>query len=144
MVGRFSGFDNLVGLTECKETMYEGIYKLEPAQILKITIAGIEKEDYWNPAPKELKLKTDEEYKEKFIEVFGDAVRCLLRADKTAMFLSGGLDSSSIACIAAPELKKRGKKLYAFTSVPEQDYVSNVNSYYVTNESTAAKKQVSS
>lgn len=136
----FLALDNLVGLTECKETMYEGIYKLEPAQILKITISGIEEENYWNPAPKELKLKTDEEYKEKFIELLGDSVRCLLRADKTAMFLSGGLDSSSIACFAAPELKKRGKKLYAFTSVPEQDYVSDASSYYVTNESTAAKK----
>lgn len=136
----FLALDNLVGLTESRETMYHGVYKLEPAQMLKITMTGIEKENYWNPAPKELKLKTDEEYKEKFIEVLGEAVRCLLRADKTAMFLSGGLDSSAIACFAAPELKKRGKKLYAFTSVPEQDYISEADSYYVTNESAAAKK----
>ena len=136
----FLALDNLVGLTECAETMYEGIYKLEPAQVLKITTAGIEKKIYWNPTPKELKLNSDEEYKQKFIEIFGDSVRCLLRAEKTAMFLSGGLDSSAIACFAAPELKKRGKQLYAFTSVPSKDYSSESDGYYITNESMAAKK----
>lgn len=136
----FLALDNLVGITECTETMYQGIYKVEPAHVLKITKQGIKKKCYWEPKPKELKLKSDAEYREKFIEIFKEAVCCLLRADKTAMMLSGGLDSSSIACFAAPELKKRGEILHAFTSVPDKEYVSDMDAYNVTDESEKARK----
>lgn len=139
-IADFLALDNLVGITECTETMYQGIYKVEPAHLIKITKNGIEKQCYWNPKPKVLKLKSDEEYKQKLIEIFGEAVRCLLRADKTGMMLSGGLDSSSIACFAAPELKKRGEILHAFTSVPDKEYRSNMSEYNVTDESEKAKK----
>ena len=136
----FIGLDNLVGITECEETIYQDIYKVEPAHVLKISSKGIEKKRYWNPNPKELKLASEEEYRKRFIEIFGEVVRGLLRADKTALLLSGGLDSSSIACFAAPELKKRGEKLYTFTSVPEEDYVSDRSAYNVTDESSKVKK----
>lgn len=136
----FLALDNLVGITECTETMYQGIYKVEPAHFIKISKNGIEKKCYWDPKPKEIKLKSDAEYKQKMIDIFGEAVRCLLRADKTAMMLSGGLDSSSIACFAAPELKKRGETLHAFTSVPDKTYQSNMSAFNVTDESEKAKK----
>lgn len=136
----FLALDNLVGITECTETMYQGIYKVEPAHLIKIKKDGIEKKCYWNPKPKKLKLKSDEEYKQKIIEIFSEAVRCLLRADKTGMLLSGGLDSSSIACFAAPELKKRGETLHAFTSVPDKKYQSDMGEFNLTDESEKAKK----
>ena len=136
----FLALDNLVGITECTETMYQGIYKVEPAQLMKIKQNNIEKKCYWNPNPKQTKLKSDAEYKQKIIEIFGEAVRCLLRADKTGIMLSGGLDSSSIACFAAPELKKRGEILHAFTSVPDKTYQSDKGVFNVTNESEKAKK----
>lgn len=136
----FLALDNLVGITECTETMYQGVYKVEPAQLIKITRNSIEKKCYWDPKPKQIKLKSDAEYKQKIIEIFGEAVRCLLRADKTGVMLSGGLDSSSIACFAAPELKKRGETLHAFTSVPDKTYQSNMSAFNVTDESEKAKK----
>lgn len=139
-VADFLALDSLVGITECTETMYQGIYKVEPAHLLTVKKSGIEKQCYWNPKPKVLKLESDEEYKKKLIEIFGEAVRCLLRADKTGMMLSGGLDSSSIACFAAPELKKRGEILHAFTSVPNKAYHSTMSAYNVTDESDSAKK----
>lgn len=136
----FLALNNLAVMTEYEETMYLNIKKVEPARALKVTLQGIEKIKYWKPCPKELKLKSDEEYKAKFIEVFEKSVKSLLRTEKTAMLLSGGLDSSSVACFAAPELKKRGKKLYTFTSVPEKGYKSNMNAYNVTDESEKVKK----
>lgn len=136
----FLALDNLVGITECTETMYQGIYKVEPAHMIKIRKSGIEKQCYWNPKPEILKLESDAEYRQKIIEVFGEAVRCLLRAEKTGMMLSGGLDSSSIACFAAPELKKRGETLHAFTSVPDTAYQSDMGAFNVTDESEKAKK----
>ncbi|MBQ4529221.1 MAG: hypothetical protein IJA36_01225 [Lachnospiraceae bacterium] len=136
----FLGIDNLMVMTECEETIYQGINKIRPAYVFKITASGIEKKQYWNVSKKELKLKSDEEYKNRFIEVFGEAVRCLIRGDKTAMTLSGGLDSSAVACFAAPELKKRGEKLYTFTAIPEEGYVSELKSYQVPDESEKVKK----
>lgn len=136
----FIGLDNLVSITECEETIYQDIYKVEPAHVLKINSLGIEKKRYWNPAPQELKLKSDSEYKEEFIKIFKEVVTGLLRAEKTGLLLSGGLDSSTVACFAAPELKKQGKKLYTFTSVPEEGDVSEKNAYNVTNESSKVKK----
>lgn len=136
----FLGLDNLVGITECEETVYQDIYKVEPAHVLKVTSLGIEKKRYWNPVPEELKLKSDEEYKAEFIKIFKEVVNGLLRAEKTGLLLSGGLDSSTVAGFAAPELKKQGKKLYTFTSVPEEGYVSEESSYNVTDESGKVKK----
>ncbi len=136
----FLALDNLVGITECTETMYQGIFKVEPAHLIRIGKNGIEKECYWNPKPKQLKLKSDAEYKQKIIDIFGEAVRCLLRADKTGVMLSGGLDSSSITCFAAQELKKKGEILHAFTSVPDKKYQSDMSEFYVTDESEKAKK----
>ena len=136
----FLAMDNLAVMTEYEETMYKDIKKIEPARVLKFTEKGMEKTRYWNPCPKELKLKSDAEYKEKFIEVFRESVCCLLRSEKTAIMLSGGLDSSAVASFAALELKKQNKKLYSFTSVPEKDYVSDMSSYNVTDESEKVKK----
>lgn len=136
----FMALDNLAVMTEYEETMYQGIYKVEPARWIKITPDGIEKIRYWNPQPKELKLKNDEAYRKAFIQVFWEAVRCVIRSEETAMLLSGGLDSSSVACFAARELRKKGKKLYTFTSVPEKGYLSDMNSYNVTDESEKVKK----
>lgn len=136
----FLALDNLAVMTEYEETMYQGIRKVEPAKLIKITKQGIEKIHYWNPKPKELKLSSDAEYQKQFIEIFGEAVRCLIRSEETAMLLSGGLDSSSVACFAARELKKKGKTLYTFTSVPERGFVSDMSDYNVTDESEKVKK----
>lgn len=136
----FMALDNLAVMTEYEETMYQGIYKVEPARCIRITPEGLKKVRYWNPDPKELKLKSDEEYKKRFIELFEETVRCVIRSEETGMLLSGGLDSSSVACFAARELKRKGKKLYTFTSVPEKGYVSDMNSYNVTDESEKVKK----
>jgi asparagine synthase (glutamine-hydrolysing) len=57
---------------------------------------------YWNLDPRrELRLGSDAEYVEAFREVFSEAVRCRTRsAFPIGSSLSGGLDSSSVACLA--------------------------------------------
>lgn len=88
-----------------EETFYSTINKLPPASLL-----------YYNPASKELSVEkywdidiaainkkiTDAEAMEKFNFLFTESVRKRLRSDVSiGTSLSGGLDSSSVAAIAA-------------------------------------------
>jgi asparagine synthase (glutamine-hydrolysing) len=57
---------------------------------------------YWDLSPNDrIRHKSDAEYEEHFRDVFALAVRRRLRSDKTILAeLSGGVDSSSIVCMA--------------------------------------------
>ena len=101
-------------------TCYEDILRLPPAHAMTVTPKGIEVKRYWylEHTP-DLHLRTDEEYLEAFLEIFTEAVRCRLRCSApVGATLSGGLDSSSVAALAALELAKHGQRLAAFSSVP--------------------------
>ncbi|MFX4263345.1 asparagine synthase-related protein [Pelotomaculum propionicicum] len=105
-------------------TLYEGIYLLPAGYTLTVGPAGTRKQQYWQVERQpELKLHSDAEYEEAFREVLGDAVRCRLRSTRgVGVMMSGGLDSTSVACLAARELEKSGRRLLAFSSVPMSSY----------------------
>ena len=65
---------------------------------------------YWKPdSPRTVRYATDDGYAAHFREVFGEAVRCRLRANRPlAAEVSGGLDSSSVAC-EAERLRRAGR-----------------------------------
>lgn len=66
-----------------------------------------------------LELGSDEEYVEAFREVFDGAVRSQLRCSGTVgMMTSGGLDSASVAAVAARELGAQGRTLPTFHAAP--------------------------
>lgn len=54
--------------------------------------------------------------------------------------LSQGLDSSTVACIAAPMVETKGKKLYTFTSVPLEEAELPTTGYHVYNERPGVEK----
>ena len=55
--------------------------------------------------------------------------------------LSGGLDSGTIACIAAKILKKKNKRLRGYSSIPMEEYKDiKVSNYYITDESEYIKE----
>jgi asparagine synthase (glutamine-hydrolysing) len=90
-------------ITSMSETLYESLMRLPPAHTLVASRQGIRIDRYWEP-PTEVAVrhKNRAEYAEHFLEVFREAVRCRLRSDTPiAIALSGGLDSSSIAAVAA-------------------------------------------
>jgi asparagine synthase (glutamine-hydrolysing) len=105
-------------------TIYEGVFQLPAACAILVTGSGSKVWRYWEPQKtKEIHFDTDAEYEAAFREIYFEAVRCRLRSiKKVGVMLSGGLDSGSVACVAAAELKKRGEKLYSFTQVPMADY----------------------
>ncbi len=128
--------------SKCEDTKYCNIFRTAPAQYIHIWLDNMTKEIYWQPLKhiKKIKCKNDEEYKKKFIDLFTDSVNCVLRSvDKTGILLSGGLDSTSVACFAAPILQKENKNLYSYTMIPEVGYKPDPNSKRIEDESTTVK-----
>ena len=83
-------------------TFFQEISRLKPAHALRVDRTGERLANYWALDPgKHTKLSSDEEYAEEFRRLFTEAVRCRTRsAYPLGAMLSGGLDSSSIACLA--------------------------------------------
>lgn len=106
-------------------TLYRNVYLLPAGHRMTIRPSGVEiKQRYWQVEKQpELKLNSDYEFEEAFREVFGEAVRCRLRSTRPiAVMLSGGLDSASVACMAARMLAQNGRRLQAFSAVPMAGY----------------------
>ena len=101
-------------------SLYEGISSLEPGHMLTADRQGCRVRRFWAPdLGKELRLRSDEEYEEAFTELFDRVVADQLRSlGPVGMLLSSGLDSTSVAASAAPQLAKRGERLAAFTGAP--------------------------
>ncbi len=124
--------DYLISMDEDrKNTFYQDIFRLPAAHTLNIDFKNNDLKQYWSLDPKrELNLGSDEEYAETFHEIFEEAVNCRLRsAYSVGSELSGGLDSSSVACTAQTLLSNEKQQLKTFSIVfhdlPECD-----ESYY--------------
>lgn len=82
-------------------TFYGGVFRLPPIHCLTVGRGGLRIWEYWQPdLSRELRLRQDSDYLDGFREVFTAAVQCRMRsAYPVGTMLSGGLDSSSIACV---------------------------------------------
>lgn len=120
---RFFSIEDLRAVSEPRETPYAGILRLEPGEKIVFSGEGMCRRSYWDPYAerKILRGKTEEEYRELVTETFRQCVEDVIReGTETGILLSGGLDSNAVAAYAAPFLAEKGKKLYSFTSVPEE------------------------
>lgn len=91
-------------------TFYQEILRLPPAHSMTVSTQGTLIKSYWSLDPtRELRLGSDEEYADEFRKIFTEAVRCRLRsAFPVGSLLSGGLDSSSVTCVARKLLAQNG------------------------------------
>ncbi|MFT7553683.1 MAG: asparagine synthase (glutamine-hydrolyzing), partial [Rhodothermales bacterium] len=92
-------------------TFYKGIRTLPPGHTARVSRDGLHLERYWFPNKvAAVRYARREDYYEAFQEIFGSAMRDrLLGDDSFGVHLSGGLDSSSVAVLAARELSKADK-----------------------------------
>ena len=83
-------------------TPYVGIHSVPPSSYIRVTERTREIRKYWDFDPgKRIRYRTDAEYEEHFRAVFQAAVRRRLRSTFPVLAeLSGGMDSSSIVCMA--------------------------------------------
>ncbi len=102
-----------------QSTFYKGVLRLPPAHVLVVEPGKSRLRRYWSLDPgREIKLRSDREYAEALRDMFTRAVRRRLRrAYPVGAALSGGLDSSSIACTAQAILAERGQPLHTFSAV---------------------------
>ena len=87
------------------ETFFEGIVKLPPGHLLELNRGGLQMRKWWSPAVNLELGESDEhrsrEVQDRFLELLTDAVRIRLRSDVAlGTCLSGGIDSSTIVCLA--------------------------------------------
>lgn len=85
-----------------ERTFYRDVRRLPASHFLEVDASGHRLARYWKADPeREVRYSTDEQYVEAFLEHFTESVRCRLRsAFPIGSALSGGLDSSSIICVA--------------------------------------------
>jgi asparagine synthase (glutamine-hydrolysing) len=83
-------------------TPYVGIHSVPPSSSVLVRPGKHTVRKYWDFDPgKRIRYRTDAEYEEHFRAVFAEAVRRRLRSDTPILAeLSGGMDSSSIVCMA--------------------------------------------
>ncbi|MFA6142141.1 MAG: asparagine synthase (glutamine-hydrolyzing) [Candidatus Omnitrophota bacterium] len=105
------------------ETFFRSVRQLKAAHYIKLSIPDKKfiQVKYWDLDPNKRALpRSESQACDKFRELFEDSVRLRLRSDvPLGISLSGGLDSSSIACIAADILK--GSPIETFSSCFEDD-----------------------
>lgn len=104
--------------TELTRTVYRDIRRVAPAHVLKLSGASVEVRRFRVlPIEEPLRMNRPEDYLDAYREVLKSVVGDRLPKAATALYLSGGLDSSSVCAIAAQIASQRGQKetLKAFT-----------------------------
>ena len=83
----------------------------------------VRQERYWRPEEvPAARPAADDAYAEQFLDLYGKAVRDRLHGGPVGVHLSGGLDSSSVAVLAARALRRQGRPAPpAFSWLPALD-----------------------
>jgi asparagine synthase (glutamine-hydrolysing) len=90
-------------MTHPSQTIFAGIERVQPAHIVTFTPGGRRTSRYWDIDPqREVRYRDDRDYVAHFRSLYRVAVGARLRGlDQVGVFLSGGLDSSSLVAMAA-------------------------------------------
>jgi len=109
-------------------TLYTSVRELRPGHVLKATGDGMHLERYWSLTIEPIRYRSTDDYAERFVELLDRAVARRMRAPSPpAVMMSGGLDSTSVAALAARQLEagRPGQRLdvysYVFDEMTELD-----------------------
>jgi len=106
-------------------TYYQDIFRVLPGCIVDVRGRNFSKDRFWDPQNiANVRFKSDHEYVEAFRECMDVALKARLRSRSApCALITGGLDSSSIAVVAADMLAANGSRLNTFTAVPEAGFI---------------------
>lgn len=126
------------------QTVYSGVSKLQAAHLLSVVGSTIAVERYWTPNFSETPVLSMSDYGQQLKRTLGNAVqRALQDNPKTGAFLSGGLDSSTVAGILAEQgggpvfsigFSAEGYDEMAYARLTAKHFGLELNEYYVTPE----------
>jgi len=112
---RFLAIGYIMDDIQGHETIYNNVYHVKPAHIMIYRNGDFKERKYWTLNRKKIVSSIEEQVKQAK-QIFEEAVKCRLRTNgDVGVLLSGGLDSSAVACVAAPILNKSGKNLNSYT-----------------------------
>jgi asparagine synthase (glutamine-hydrolysing) len=117
--------DMLAGRWLKSETSYyQDIFRVLPGSIVHVHGPTFSKRQFWDPESiADVRFTNDQDYVEAFQEHLDRAVRASLRSSRPpCATITGGLDSSSIAVVAADILAESDNRLNTFTAVPEAGF----------------------
>ena len=100
-------------------TPYRGICAVPPASFVLIRAGSKTVQRYWDfNSEKTIRYRSDDEYQEHFLAVFREAVKRRLRSDSPILAeLSGGVDSSSIVCVADDLIAQQAASVSRFDTI---------------------------
>lgn len=126
------------------ESSIKNVKKVMSGNYVTVTLDDVTYKRYYDPV-KNIKIDrtmTDDKCRDLLIKTLTASIEDCIRTDsEVAIKLSGGLDSSSVAAIATSLLKKEGKYLHSFTSIPLEDSTHTRDRYHIDNESPAIMLQ---
>ena len=105
-------------------TYYSAIRELRPAYHLVVDRGTSAMDRYWRFDPtQKIRYRSDDEYAEHFRSLLGTSVdRCFRSTTLPAILMSGGLDSTSIAALAATRTRGRTRTIsWVFDELQEID-----------------------
>ncbi|MFC5701750.1 asparagine synthase-related protein [Cohnella faecalis] len=105
-------------------TVHRQIEQLPPSHFISVTDGAVKISRYRTfEEARTLRLKNDGEYEEAFRDVFRTSVASRLRTFRqVGSFLSGGLDSGSVASFAAKALRRDNKQLFTYSAIPLKSF----------------------
>lgn len=121
------------------ETFFQGALELQPAHLLKVTYSSESTSSYWQPDfERKLRYKDDAEYAEHFLALMQESISCRTRSSSPiAVLMSGGLDSTAIASLAARFSAPDALTTYSyvfddFPECDERSYMQEIHQQYET------------
>ena len=101
------------------ETPYRGIYRVPPGCVVRACQGRLLVTRFWQPPVHEVNRRThDAEYEDQFRTLFRQAVASRIdRPGTVCAELSGGLDSSSVVCMAARLIAEQAVRATALVTV---------------------------
>lgn len=110
-------------------TMFDGIHKLPPANYMVIEGGQVNVKRYWSPSVETTQM-SENEASERLFELLNRSVKLRLISDvPLGIFLSGGIDSSGVAALAARHVSQPLKTFsigFSDASFDESDYAEQV------------------
>jgi asparagine synthase (glutamine-hydrolysing) len=108
---------------DLSSTIFKDIQRLAPGHSLTVASGSITTRRYWTSEPSaEVRFRDPQSYVERFSELLSRAVSDRVRADRVAISMSGGLDSTSLAAIAREQLKDvRAFAVVYDTLIPDEE-----------------------
>ncbi len=91
-------------------TLFADVHEVPPGHVLVVGAARSHLRRFWSPAPgPPLSIRSDTEFAETFRGLLRTAVISRMRSPgPVGVLMSGGLDSTSVACLAAEEVARVG------------------------------------